>query len=100
MRKIKFEIKKPGNVEVRVVDVLGTFVVNYFNNYDVPGSYEVDFNDESLNPGGYFYKVYDLSMEPFNGGKSNTLRIICSGSIHVGDAHGQNNLLQENRYVE
>ena len=87
MCKIKFEIKKAGPVSVRVVDIIGKHISSFVNNYDFPGQYELDFNDESLMPGRYYYKIFDWHEEitaPLNGIESKIL--IQSGTLKIGES--------------
>lgn len=60
MRKITFEIVKPGPIEVRLVDIVGVRITSFFNEYK-PGNHEVEFNDEELLPGSYYYKIFTSS---------------------------------------
>jgi len=56
MCKIKFEILNPGPIEVRVVDIIGVPITSFVDEYE-PGNHEVEFNDEQLLPGSYYYKI-------------------------------------------
>lgn len=57
MCKIEFEIPKAGFVTVKVVDVIGTPVKSFVNSHKEAGKYHIDFNNEELSPGKYYYKV-------------------------------------------
>jgi hypothetical protein len=81
MCKIKFEIKKPGPVEVRVVDVIGIHITSIFNAYETPGDYEVDFDDKPLMPGRYFYKIYDSGF--FGSNAYSFKNMVHSGTVTV-----------------
>jgi hypothetical protein len=83
MCKIKFEIEEPGSVEIKVVDVIGRLFVSYSNQYDTPGRYEVDFNDETLLPGKYYYRIFDLSPQLVNGENGSARRMIQSGTLDI-----------------
>jgi len=58
MCKIKFEIKSPGAIAIKVVDIIGKPISTLVNDYNYPGNYEVDFNDDQLMPGRYYYKIF------------------------------------------
>jgi hypothetical protein len=53
--KIRFDIPKNGNVELKVYDILGKEVVKILNNEFQAGSYTVEFNASALSSGTYFY---------------------------------------------
>ncbi len=58
--KIKFEIPKAGNVEVKVYTLLGNEIATLIKEYRNEGVYEVPFNsvDFNLSSGVYFYRVF------------------------------------------
>lgn len=55
--KIKFEIKEPGLVKLKVFDMLGKEVAALVNERLAPGGYETDFDGSRLTSGVYFYKL-------------------------------------------
>jgi hypothetical protein len=57
MCKIEFEIPKAGYVTVKVVDIIGKPVKSLINSHKEAGRHMVDFNNEELAPGKYYYKV-------------------------------------------
>jgi hypothetical protein len=63
MCKIKFEIKSPGAVAIKVVDIIGKPITTLVNDYNYPGNYEVDFNDDQLMPGRYYYKIFSQVVD-------------------------------------
>ena len=61
MCTIKFEIKEPGPVAIKVVNVIKLTQSTFFRSYDYPGQYEFDFNEKQLkNAGKYYYRIYDI----------------------------------------
>lgn len=80
MCKIEFEIPRAGFVTVKVVDIIGTPVKSLINTHKEAGKYEIDFNNEDLLPGKYYYKV--LLAEDDNSG--NTGGIVTQGKINIG----------------
>jgi len=86
MCKIKFEIKKAGPVSIRVVDILGKQISSFVNNYDFPGQYEFDFNDESLMPSRYYYKIFDWSSPDAAYLNGNLYKyLLQSGQLLIGE---------------
>ncbi len=55
--QIKFGLKEPGFVSLKVYNVLGNEVANIINGYKAAGSYTVSFNASGLSSGIYFYKL-------------------------------------------
>ena len=55
--KIKFQIAKTCNVNLRVYDVLGREVGILVNEEKMPGLYEVEFDGSGFSSGIYFYKL-------------------------------------------
>ena len=58
---IRYSLAKPGNVSVRVYDILGRVVATLVNEYQPIGTYEVNFNADmaryQLSSGVYFYTI-------------------------------------------
>ena len=54
---IAYSIEKPGNVSIKVFDVLGRQISGLVNEYQNPGKYSVDFNASKLSSGIYFYSI-------------------------------------------
>lgn len=54
---IKFSIKKAGNVEINVYDILGNNVATLINEYKNEGIYSIDFNASDLSSGTYLYRI-------------------------------------------
>lgn len=99
MCKIKFEIKNPGPIAIKVVDIIGKPVSTLINDYNSPGNYEVDFDDESLTPGRYYYKIFSQPdnnrvQEQANGFS----KLLQSGTLKIGSNgyNGLNDLIQNN----
>lgn len=55
--KINYGLKKSGNVEITVYNVLGNKVATLVNGYKSAGMHSVDFNASNLASGIYFYKI-------------------------------------------
>ncbi|HEX7356549.1 MAG TPA: T9SS type A sorting domain-containing protein [Ignavibacteriaceae bacterium] len=55
--KINYGLKKSGNVEITVYNVLGNKVATLVNGYKSAGMHSVDFNAANLASGIYFYKI-------------------------------------------
>lgn len=80
MCKIEFEISRAGFVTVKVVDIIGTPVKSLINMHKDAGKYEIDFNNEELLPGKYYYKV----MLAEDGNSDGTGGIVTQGKINIG----------------
>ncbi len=88
MIKIRFEIKKPGPIAIRVVNVIGVPYYCELNTYDVQGRYDVNVSEENMIPGErYYYKIYDMEgmedipIESLNG----SAKLIQSGNLKIGN---------------
>ncbi|MBS1494818.1 MAG: T9SS type A sorting domain-containing protein [Bacteroidetes bacterium] len=57
--KINYDIKNPGNVSLKIFDVMGREVVSLVNEYQTTGSYSAEFNSGELNlsSGTYYYAL-------------------------------------------
>ncbi len=55
--KIRYDIPQTGNASLKVYNNLGAEIANLFNGVKNAGSYEIEFNAESLPSGVYFYKL-------------------------------------------
>ncbi len=55
--KINYQVPKPGNVELKVFDILGREVMMLVNGYKNVGKYTVDFNASKLASGVYIYRL-------------------------------------------
>lgn len=54
---IKFSIQDPGNVELKIYDVLGKEVTTLVNGYKEAGNYTESFDASRLSNGVYLYKI-------------------------------------------
>jgi hypothetical protein len=66
MCKIEFKLEKPTFVVVKVVDIMGNVVGTILKDHRTAGSHKVDFNEENLNPGRYYYKIFVSEQLPEN----------------------------------
>lgn len=82
MCRIEFEIPKAGFVTVKVVDIIGTPVKSLINSHKEAGKYLIDFNNEELSPGKYYYKVILADGEKEDTG--NGAGIITQGKLKIG----------------
>ena len=57
MCKIEFDIPAAGFVTVKVVDIIGT-PIKTIDSHNEPGRHTIDFNEEKLPPGKYYYKIF------------------------------------------
>lgn len=55
--KIKYDVPVTGNVSLKIYNTLGMEVANLFQGMKNPGSYEIEFNAQTLASGVYFYKL-------------------------------------------
>jgi len=55
--KISYGLKRAGNVEITVYNVLGNKVATLFNGFKSAGSHSVLFNASDFSSGVYFYKI-------------------------------------------
>lgn len=55
--KINFGLKKSGNVEISLYNILGSKVSSIFNGYKDAGKHSVLFDGSGLSSGIYFYKI-------------------------------------------
>jgi hypothetical protein len=82
MCKIEFEIPKAGYVTVKVVDIIGKPVKSLINSHKEAGRHIIDFNNEELAPGKYYYKVIlskDDTAEVINENE-----IVTQGKLKIG----------------
>jgi hypothetical protein len=82
MCKIEFELPKAGFVTVKVVDIIGTPVKSFINSHKEAGKYHIDFNNEELVPGKYYYKVIVGENSGDTAGSSPD--IILQGKLKIG----------------
>ncbi|MCL4279788.1 MAG: T9SS type A sorting domain-containing protein, partial [Ignavibacteriaceae bacterium] len=54
---IKFQIAKPGFVQLKIYDLLGNEVANLVDGYKTSGVYSINFMAQDLPSGIYFYKL-------------------------------------------
>ncbi|NTV89597.1 MAG: T9SS type A sorting domain-containing protein [Clostridiales bacterium] len=54
---IKYSIAQPGNVTLKVYDILGSEVATLINEEKPAGVYEVEFEASTFSSGIYFYKI-------------------------------------------
>lgn len=57
MTRINYDILSPGNVTLKVYDVLGKEVATVVNEFQDKGRYDVEFNAAHLASGMYIYKL-------------------------------------------
>lgn len=55
--KINFGLKKAGNVQITVYNILGNKVATLLNSYKAAGNHSVNFNASSLSSGVYLYRI-------------------------------------------
>lgn len=55
--KIRYDVPVTGNISLKVYNSLGMEVADLFQGMKNPGSYEIEFNAQSLASGVYFYKL-------------------------------------------
>lgn len=55
--KINYGIKKAGNVEISVYNILGNKVATLVNGFKSAGNHSISFNASNLSSGVYFYKI-------------------------------------------
>lgn len=55
--KINFDLAKATNVKLTVFNSLGQMVMNIFDGYQPAGSYQAEFNGNSLSSGTYYYRL-------------------------------------------
>jgi hypothetical protein len=55
--KINFGLKKAGNVEITVYNILGNKVATLLNGYKPAGNYSVTFDASKLSSGIYLYRI-------------------------------------------
>lgn len=78
MCKIEFNLDEDAHVTVKVVDVMGTLVQTILDGHKPAGHYDIDFSDEKLIPGRYYYKVF-VEKEKKNDSKS--MDLLKTGSV-------------------
>lgn len=54
---IKYQVKLPGSVSIKVFDVLGNDIATLVNEEKLSGTYEIEFNAATLPSGIYFYQL-------------------------------------------
>jgi hypothetical protein len=82
MCKIEFEIPKAGYVTVKVVDIIGKPVKSLINSHKEAGRHMVDFNNEELAPGKYYYKVILSENEKIE--IVNDKEVVTQGKVKIG----------------
>lgn len=82
MCKIEFETQKPGFVSVKVVDIIGTTVKSLINSYKDAGKHIIDFNNQELMPGKYYYKVL-LDEKSSDSGSLNSQNVVTVGKVII-----------------
>lgn len=55
--RIKYVMPEPGDVTIKVVDIIGSRVIDILNRNIEAGTYEFSLQDENFSPGKYYYKV-------------------------------------------
>ena len=55
--KISYNIKKEGNVSLKVYNLVGQVVGELVNEKQAPGNYEVEFDASTITSGVYLYKL-------------------------------------------
>lgn len=83
MCKIEFSIEKQTYVIVKVVDITGNLVSMLLKEHRAPGNYQVDFHDENLTPGNYYFKIYVSENYPVNG-ELTSADLVKSGKVSIG----------------
>ena len=54
---IKFEVRKPGYLQIKIHDITGKIIQTDTKAYFNPGVYEINFNGSNLSSGIYFYTL-------------------------------------------
>ncbi len=55
--KISYDLKRPGNVSLKIYDGLGREIITLVQNYQNSGSYEITFRGGNLPAGVYLYRL-------------------------------------------
>jgi hypothetical protein len=55
--KINFDLAKSTNVKITIFNSLGQIVMNVFDGFKPAGSYQAEFNGNTLSSGTYYYKL-------------------------------------------
>lgn len=58
MCKIEFNLERPTFVIIKVVDIMGNVVGTVLKDHRAAGFHKIDFNEENLMPGRYYYKIF------------------------------------------
>jgi hypothetical protein len=66
MCKIEFNLERPTFVIVKVVDIMGNVVGTVLKDHRTAGIHKIDFNEENLMPGRYYYKIFVSDAENAN----------------------------------
>lgn len=89
MCKIEFNLDEPLHVTVKVVDVMGTLVQTLMDDNKPAGHYDIEFNDDKLNAGRYYYKVFTEPAQPASGtdikAENKAPCLLKSGSVRIKD---------------
>ena len=85
MCKIEFNIEKPTYVIVKVVDIMGNLVSTLLKDHRSAGTYQVDFHDENLTPGKYYYKIFASETYP-DSGELNASNLVKAGQVKIGNS--------------
>jgi hypothetical protein len=83
MCKIEFSLEKPTFVIVKVVDIMGNVVGTLLKEHKSAGEHKVDFNNEHLMPGRYYYKIFVSENRPFNGNEPNYSQLWKTGKVQI-----------------
>ena len=101
MCKIEFKLEKPTYVIVKVVDIMGNVVSTIAKDHRLAGSHKIDFNEENLMPGRYYYKIFVTDTLPENGNDNDFSHLWKTGKVQIeypfdksstnGKTNGQSN---------
>lgn len=81
--RIKYDLPEPGDVTIKVVDIIGNQVKFISNNNVAAGTYEFCMQDEKLTPGKYYYKILFTKLNGYSGEDKKKEQTLMAGQFKI-----------------
>jgi hypothetical protein len=83
MCKIEFSLERPTFVIIKVVDIMGNVVGTVLKDHRKAGLHKIDFNEENLMPGRYYYKIFLCDSNQDGIEKSEYSKLWKTGKVQI-----------------